>query len=129
MKKYVFLFLLFVAGCYSTTFIPYVEEGFPAHKNAKFVKDTTQINFYYFYLGEYYLDANTIFASRNDLLEEILKEANYRGADLITSIEFDSEKHIRTDKTLGVYTSETNKSKCLFIRYLRDETGELIKRK
>lgn len=127
MKKYMFLFLLLIAGCTSSTFIPYTTESFPSHKTAVFVKDTTQISYYYFYLGEYFLDSKTIMLSRNDLLEMILDEGNSLGADLITAINFGEQSYLG-NVSGTYYTGSLDKASCVFLRYLRDENGVPIKR-
>lgn len=128
MKKFMFVLLLFVAGCYSSTYIPFTDQDFPAHKTTAFVKDTTSIPFYYFFLGEYLINAHTPLATRTDLMNEIIEKGNNLGADLITNLEFDTEKYFRQDHNKGFYTSENNFSKCLFIRFLRDSTGKPIER-
>jgi|GEM_PF-5596456 len=129
MKNLIIICLLFLSGCYSSTYIPFTDQSFPAHKTTAFIKDTTQIPFHYIYLGEYLINANTPLATREDLINEIMEKGNFLGADLITNLEFDSEKYFRQDQNKGFYTSENNFSKCLFIRFLRDHSGKPIERK
>lgn len=128
MKKYYLFFALLIAGCTSSAFVPYSNISYPAHKTATFVKDTTAIPYYYFYLGDYYLDSKSVLYSRNDLIDMLLDEANYYGADLISGVQFSTTAELENYQGT-YYTGETKKTSCSFIRYLRNESGEPIKRK
>lgn len=128
MKKYYLFFALLIAGCTSSTFIPFTNVSYPSHNTAMFVKDTTSIPYYYFYLGDYLLDSKTILYDRDDLLEMIIDEGNEIGADLITMVTYSKDTDLANYKGT-YYTRDFDNVSCSFIRYLRDEYGKPIKRK
>ncbi len=108
MKKYYLFFALLIVGCSSSAYIPYTNISYPAHKTASFVKDTTSIIYYYTFIGDYYLDKGWLY-SRNEMLDLIIEEANYMGADLVTDVNFSTEKNLENYKGT-YYTGETKKN-------------------